>query len=237
MTKFVFILWRPESESLEDFRNTLLSEKGPALLAQSPDSLSISIAEPGVEGIDHPREDGSVVSALVSAGVDNLADARTLAEILDPSGTYIAGYAVTEAIPLDYDKTWPDGDLTPGISQVTFLYRKQGMGYDDFLDYWHNSHTPLALEIHPLSRYVRNVVVSSMTPNAPMYEGIVELLFRTREDLVDPVRFFGEDTDNNMIRISEDIGNFINMDLIEVTTMCEYVLKSRNTGEINEQSK
>ena len=49
----------------------------------------------------------------------------------------------------------------------------------------------LALEVHPLWNYVRNVVVAPVLSGSPPLCGIVEEQFRTRGELLDPVRFFG----------------------------------------------
>jgi len=54
-------------------------------------------------------------------------------------------YAVTEALPVVYDKTWPEGEKTPGVCLLTLFKMKQGIDRQTFLNRWHNSHTPLSL--------------------------------------------------------------------------------------------
>jgi hypothetical protein len=84
-----------------------------------------------------------------------------------------SGYRVEESVPRGYERTWPDGADTPGGSMLTLLRR------------WHEGHSPLALEIHPLWNQVRNVVRAPVLPGSPPVCGIVEEQFRTREDLLD----------------------------------------------------
>ncbi len=100
------------------------------------------------------------------------------------------------------------------------------MDYEDFKDYWFCSHTPFALDIHPLWRYERNIVEEAITADAPDYDGIVELHLREIKDLTDVNLFFGGNFIVNGLRINNDVMQFIDMNTIEVTAMKEYILKS-----------
>jgi uncharacterized protein (TIGR02118 family) len=97
------------------------------------------------------------------------------------------------------------------------------MGYDEFIGYWHGTHTPLAIEVHPLWRYVRNVVRNTLTEGAPRYDGIVELQFRSTEDVTDSGRFYGGKPEN-VQRIATDVRNFIDFETIDISHMSETVL-------------
>jgi len=145
--------------------------------------------------------------------------------ILGRAGTKLAGYLVTESIPRDFDhRTWADGERTPGIKQVTFFDKLPGMADDAFIRQWHGSHTPLSLEVHPLWRYVRNVVERPLTDGAPRWLGIVEETFRELEDFTDPQRMYG--SVDNMRRVLADVRKFIDLETIEVYVMSEYTVRS-----------
>jgi hypothetical protein len=228
-TQHMYVLWRAANESMNDFRNTLFDDIAPELLARSPEHLTVIVAEPDIESITLigvPREDGSLVSALISATVASRVEAETFAGIIEPMVAFVAGYEVIKTVPLDYQKTWPDGEASPGIQQVTFLQQRQDMQYEVFRDYWFCSHTPFGVDIHPFWRYERNEVVEAITADAPSYNGIVELHFYEIEDLTDPNRFFGGSFLINAVRVLMDVSNFIDMGTIEVTAMTEYILKS-----------
>ena len=127
---------------------------------------------------------------------------------------------------LDYDtRSWRDGEPTPGAKQVTLLRRKPDLSQDEFLRRWHDVHTPLALEVHPLWAYNRNVVKLALTPQAPAYDGIVELIFREVRDLVEPMRFFGGKPEN-IQRIVEDVKGWLDFEAVEYYAMRETIVKS-----------
>lgn len=225
--KIIYLLWKPAAEKLESFAQSLRSERLPALLAHGVKTCTFNLTDVAPSAMARTRSDGAELSALVSVELRPHAtadEAQTLAKILDPSLRQIAGYVVDEALPADYEKTWPDGECSPGAKQVTLLRRKPGLSDEEFLHRWHDVHTPLAMEIHPLWRYNRNVVKAAVTPDAPDYEGIVELHIREKETLLDVMKFFG--SPQNIQRIAQDVTQWIDMERIEVYNMSEYVLKS-----------
>lgn len=228
-TQYMYVLWRAADEPMTTFRATLFDDIAPALLDQSPQYLTVIVTEPDIKSItlmEKPRDDGSLVSALISASVENRATAEELATIIEPKVAFVAGYEVSKAVPLDYEKTWADGEVSPGIQQVTFLKQREDIEYEAFRDYWFCSHTPYALDIHPLWRYERNEVKEAITEDAPAYNGIVELHMESLEDLTDLNRFFGGNFLVYSVLIGVDVSNFIDMDTIEVSAMTEYILKS-----------
>lgn len=228
-TQYMYILWRPADQPFSAFRSVLFDDLAPQLLSRSPQRLTVIVKAPEIKTItliNRPREDGSTVAALISATVETREEAKAFADIIEPLVAFVAGYEVAKTVPLDYERTWPDGEPSPGIQQVTFLQQRDEITYEDFRDYWFCSHTPFALDIHPLWRYERNEVVEAITENAPEYNGIVELHLYEVEDLTDLNRFFGGNFIINALRIDFDVSHFINMNTIEVTAMNEYILKS-----------
>jgi hypothetical protein len=141
---------------------------------------------------------------------------------------HIGAYRVTEALPVKYEKTWPDREMTPGICLLTLFNRKKGIDYETFIHRWHNSHTPLSLKIHPLWNYSRNVVDERITANATPYEGIVEEQMRTDADLLNPFRFFGNPLViiPRMIAVYRDTKSFLDYGNIETYMAREVVVKS-----------
>jgi hypothetical protein len=173
--------------------------------------------------IARTRGDGAMIGALVSFDAEPDV-ARALAEVIEPSTAHRALYRVSTAIPVDRERTWPLGTPSPGAKQVTFLRRKPGMTDPEFFHAWFEVHTPLAMEVHPLWRYVRSVCEEAVTEGAPPVEGIVELQFRSVDDVLDPARFYGGKAENPR-RITRDVMRWIDFDTIDVAHMNEIVLR------------
>ena len=136
-------------------------------------------------------------------------------------------YKVEEALPVAYEKNWPDGELTPGVCLLTLFTRKPGLDHATFIHRWHNSHTPLSLRIHPLWHYNRNVVRERLINSSEPWEGIVEEHFRKRSDLVNPFRFFGNPVRivSNMIEVYNDTRAFLDYNTIETYLVREIIVK------------
>ena len=141
---------------------------------------------------------------------------------------FSGAYRVTEALPVAYRKTWPDGEITPGICLLTLFNRKKGLDDKTFLDRWHNSHTPLSLRIHPLWNYSRNVVDEILTETSEKFEGIVEEQMRSDSELLNPFRFFGNPLViiQRMIAVYSDTKSFLDYGNIETYLAREVVVKS-----------
>ncbi len=220
----MFVVWRPTSQDVEEFRRELLEAQVPQLLEIEPLALTVSVADLDGGSKALPRHDGAAVGALVSTLLEDPQDAFPCARVLDPTEAWVAGYVVEEATPLPCaPRRCAEGTRTPGVKQVTLLRRRPDLSWDDFIWHWHEVHTPLALEVHPLTGYSRNVVSEALSESAPAYDGIVELSFAAHEDLSDPERFFGEP--GNAQRIVDDVRKWLDFEAIEYYAMSEYVIR------------
>ena len=151
-------------------------------------------------------------------------------ELINATG-FIGAYEVTEAIPVQYKKTWADLEATPGICLFTLFKQRADISYEVFLDRWHNSHTPLSLKIHPLWNYNRNVVTEKLTPDSVQWNGIVEEQFRTKADLLNPIKFFGNPLimPYRMWQVYADTKSFLDYKTIEPYFANELIIKSENS--------
>jgi hypothetical protein len=136
-------------------------------------------------------------------------------------------YAVTEALPVAYNKSWADGEKTPGVCLLTLFKQKKSIDYETFVDRWHNSHTPLSLKIHPLWHYNRNVVVERISEESIRWDGIVEEHMRTRSELMNPFKFFGGPSVilQRMLSVYTDTKSFLDYGTIEPYLVAEYWVK------------
>ena len=136
---------------------------------------------------------------------------------------------MTEALPVAYIKDWPDGEQTLGVCLLTLFSKKKNINYDTFIDRWHNSHTPLSLRYHPLWNYVRNVVDERLTPDAAIFDGIVEEQVRKTSDLLNPFKFFGHPLVilPRMLAVYVDTKSFIDYPSMETFLASEHIIKSK----------
>lgn len=136
-------------------------------------------------------------------------------------------YRVTEALPVSYDKDWPDGQVTPGLCMLTLFRKKRSIDFQTFLHRWHNSHTPLSLKVHPLWHYNRNVVDAVLIPSSESFDGIVEEHTKTASELLNPVKFFGNPLIIlwRFLQVYRDTLSFLDYPSIEPYVVREYWVK------------
>lgn len=151
---------------------------------------------------------------------------QPIESILKMNG-FEGAYAVTEALPVAYEKTWADGEKTPGVCLLTLFKQKKNIDYKTFLHRWHNSHTPLSLKYHPLWHYNRNVVEDKLSKDSIGWQGIVEEHMRTRSELMNPFKFFGNPLViiPRMIHVYTDTKSFLDYKTIEPYLVAEYRVK------------
>jgi EthD domain len=227
LEKRVYLAWRESDADGGGYAHWLLREQAPRLLALGPARLRLCVADVEaqfavVAPVDGP---GGVLSACVSAWLEPGPAELAIEQLLAEGSLRVGRYATREAIPVAYpDRSWADGERTPGACLVSAFTRRAELEEAEFLRRWHEVHTPLSLEIHPLWSYVRNVVEKTLTPGAPAWDGIVEEQVRELEDLTDPLRWYG--SDENLERGLADAQSFIDFDRMECQLMSEYILRS-----------
>jgi len=227
--KLVYLLWRDATDDAEAFAKRVVREAGPALVRLGARGVTLHVADAQADlGQTVPvRDERDLMAGSASFWLPTV-DARAEFEaILAEVCARIAGYLVTESVPRDFDRRdWSDGARCPGQVLISVFPQPVRLSRDAFIARWHDSHTPLALEVHPLWRYVRNVVARGLTPGAPAYAGIVEEHVRVPEDLTDPNRFYGgaEHAQRNMARILDDAKTFLDLERVMSIVTSAYIL-------------
>lgn len=170
---------------------------------------------------------GSRLAALASVWLSSYDLRRPVEQLLSTACQRLDGYLVTESEPQPLeDRDWPDGDQSPGISHVTWFPKPERLTEEQFLQGWHEVHTPHSAELHPLRwTYVRDTVVRTLTPGAPPVRAIVVERFREVDDYADPRRLFGSKAalEQNMV----DLPGYADLDSISSCPMTEVVLRAR----------
>jgi len=125
---------------------------------------------------------------------------------------------------------WPDGERSPVIMAVTLMERPHRLSHEEWIHRWHGTQSPVSEAMQPRARYIRNVVVKAVTPDAPPFEGIVEEAWPSARHITNPFLFYGAKNifqlAGNMYRMFRSVSGFLNFTKIRTSTMSEYILRS-----------
>lgn len=224
MEKLVYALW--------GVSDVLVERVGPELLALDPHGLTINVVDPAIDMSATVGVTDNGVGATVGLWLDSLDDRGPFESVLGAAATRVAGYLVTESVPLGYEsRTWPDGERSPGVKQITMFDKRPDIEDAVFFARWHGSHTPLTFEVHPVCLYVRHAVARAVTEGAPPWRGIVEEGLREVEDLTDPMRYFSaggspDTLEHNVKRVMDDVSSFLDLGSVESYPTGEYILRT-----------
>lgn len=131
-------------------------------------------------------------------------------------------YRVDEILHWDYERDWPDGDVSPGVVVFYFVRRREDLTQEEFIRRYRDGHAPLAREHHPgIWRYAQNYVTES-SPGAPVWHAISQLHFRSEEDF--RTRFYRDDKSPAII--AKDITRFADLRTGLALVTRERVLRS-----------
>lgn len=218
--------------ALWDVPEGLVERVGPELLSLDPLGLTINVVDPAIDMSATVAVPDNGVGATVGLWLDSLDDRGPLESALGGAAGRMAGYLVTESVPLAYQgRTWPDGERSPGVKQLTMFDKRADIDDAQFFARWHGSHTPLTFEVHPVCLYVRQAVARAVTDGAPRWRGIVEEGLRDVEDLTDPMRYFsaGDSPDaleHNVKRVMDDVSSFLDLGSVESYPTAEHILRT-----------
>ena len=223
MNKEIYLLRGTGKESYKQFMSRTMQVSHSVTEAVKPQKIKVVFTAelpPAISIIPFKKK--------MVASISIFKDDPTPAALLVNSEGFAGAYRVTEALPVAYEKSWPDGELTPGVCLLTLFNRKKGLDRETFIHRWHNSHTPLSLRIHPLWNYSRNVVNEFLVENSERFEGIVEEQMRTDADLLNPFHFFGNPLIiiPRMIAVYRDTKSFLDYQGIETYFAREIIMKS-----------
>jgi hypothetical protein len=164
------VLWKPAGRAAKDFAEGLLDDAAPALLAGGVGGLSLLLADEAAQAVAKARitRMDDPIAGMLAVWLDCADDRAAVEEALRPHVSRRAGYLVTESVPLrNRTHRAPPGERTPGITMLACLERPVRLCFEEWIEVWHGSHSPLALEIQCTYRYVRNVVARPLTIDAP----------------------------------------------------------------------
>lgn len=229
MEKLMYLLWKDDSQSREDFSQGLLQQAAPQLLACATLGVQINVADDTIVPAEHmliennkPRYFG-----VVSLWVETYLDRKPLEDILHKYCNRLAGYLVTESCPMpNTTQLAPIGERTPGFSQVVCLSKPPRLSRDEWLEIWHGSHTQVAIDTQSTFMYRQNVIVRPLTYGAPGIDAMIEECFpeaaMTSWEAFYEAEGDAEKFQKNQTAMLESCVRFIDMDKIDAVQTSEY---------------
>lgn len=230
MEKLIYALWRDAAVPAEAWGEQLRSELADAAGKAGARSLKINVADAAVEPAAALRQGdaGKVPHGFLNVWVDSaIAKFRQpLDQAVAAHSARHAAYLVSESQPLRNRRQSRPGQRTEGFAQIALLRRPARLGYEEWLDVWHNSHTAVAVETQSNFEYIQNLVIRRLTPGGPDYDAIVEECFPVAA-MTDPYAFFDAAGDeakfqHNLRRMMDSVHRFIEMERIEVVPTSQY---------------
>ena len=206
-----------------DITQLLADWAPPACARDDVHSLTASIA---VE--DQPYTQNPV-DLLFTLGLEMAHDLDAVPDrdVLYKAAREVKVWRVDPRHPIAWERTWPDGEMAPGVKMVSFVKRAEGLTHEQFVRHWTENHAPLAKQHHAgLWNYTQNAVRRTYTPGGASIDGIAELQFRTRESFEN--EFYDSDAGRDAIRA--DVKLFINRSGEGTALMRELPLKTPPAG-------
>ncbi|MEA3476912.1 MAG: hypothetical protein U9R60_01935 [Bacteroidota bacterium] len=222
MEKEIYLIRGIRSETREAFSNRIFSAINTLIASSNPKAIKVTITDKAPPKI-----------SIIPFGKSNIAAISIIDAEVSPEPTLLAldgfagAYKVWEDLPVCYKKTWKDQAPSPGVCLLTLFRQKKNIDYETFIKRWHNGHTPLSLKLHPLWHYSRNVVKEKLADSQEWYDGIVEEHTRTRSEMLNPMKFFGNPLamPYNMFRVYKDVRSFLDYSSVEPYLVTEYRIK------------
>ena len=212
MPKLAYLLYRNPARSHEEFVRHYYAVHSPlaveAMPLQTFYTADIADEPTAVDAVAFLRfDDLSVLDDPARLYANHEFEERVAAD-----GVYLFsamhGYIVDEVVQRDVPRTWPLGQTSPGVKQISLLRGRPGLDATEFRRLYEHEHGPLTLREHPgLWRYIQNFVVDAITPDAPPLDAITERHFRSEDDF----RTGSYRNDDSRSVLSEDSAQFIDL--------------------------
>ncbi len=239
MIKLIYLLWLRQPTPRAARRTTLLDRCAPVLLDSGARYLTMNIDDDfaRVPSPAPTTKRRNPFVAEVSVWIDRMEATSRMESILQDAGFDIAGYRVTEHLYTDYGgnrhssaRDWPDGERSPGIISVTPLERPKRIPKDKWMQHWFRRQGPMSEAMQPRSRYVRNIVLGTLTRDAFPYEGIVEESWPSAEHITDAMKFYGASSRfelaKNIAIMTQSVAAFLPIWKIMSVTTSEYFIRT-----------
>lgn len=194
MEKVIYALWRDEcATGMEGIGDPGTGHpQRDAFAAAMRGAVPRALAAAGARGVQVCVDDGDVadaslrlttfdspVTAFVTVWLDRCQgpERNAVERILRGNADRIAGWLVTESVPMEMPEADRADGRVGGFTGVALLRRPSGMDPEHWRSRWQDHHTQVAIDVQGTVGYVQNLVVRPVTPGAPEVAAIVEEQF------------------------------------------------------------
>jgi len=231
MEKLICALWAPESESRHDYGARLIETLPGALKAAGASGIRLNVRDTAVEPAaslnqkwQAPQQDAVVQFWLPSA---NAIFREPVDAILAAHSARFEAWLVVESTIIPNRAHPPQaGSRTWGWSQASFISFLPDQSWADSVAHWHSHHTRVAIDTQSNFEYVQNLIVRSLTADAPAYGAFVEECFPL-EAMTDTRVFFdavddAEKFETNAREMAESCAGFIDFGKIDIIPTSQF---------------
>lgn len=240
ISKRVYLLWPRAAMPAAVRGRILLQDCAPALLQLGLDGLQINVHDAHVNTPSPAPKPLFSTPFVAQVNVwSEQADVHAAAcNILHQAGFELAAYRVDEWLYTDYGehpqagrkRDWPDGQRSPGVLAVTLLRRPKSIPRERWMQRWFGWQSPMSEWMQPRARYVRNVVVEALSPDAQWVDGIVEEDWPSSEHVTNARLFYGASSRwqllCHMFIMLRSVTRMLRLWNITTVMMSEYFLKT-----------
>ncbi len=233
MEKLIYALWKDSGEKCDDFARRMREETVPALLKQDLRALQLNAVDEAVRPAEALAQSSTLPrpAAFVSMWMDAASRRPAVEEVLRENAPRIAGYLVTESMPIVNTAHPPQlGERTWGFAQIVMLQAPPRLSREDWLKTWLGSHTQIAIDTQSTFLYVQNIVAQPLTYGAPHYDAFVEEGFpegaMTNQEIFYDAEGDKAKYDKHLKAMMESCVRFIDFDRLDVIPTSQYVFKS-----------
>jgi len=239
MEKIMYSLWKREAEDGNQFRDRLLHEVSPQLIAAGVHKLRVMVVDDDVAAAESQRMVNTkpAIDGMLGLWVDSAHHRGALEQVLDQHVGRYTGHLVVESEPYPEERKRraaahqvAEGERTPGMNQVVFLRCPPRLSYEQWYRIWRDEHGPIAYPTQSTFGYRQNTVHRPLTYAAPHYDAIIEENFGP-EAIGDMDGFFAAKGDpakraDHEKQMMESCVEFIDFDKIDCILTSEYIVKA-----------
>ena len=227
MEKIAYQLWKKDLDSLESFKDKLLTDL-PLNINSLVAELQINIADQDVVQANALAQSNYLPApnAIIFIKVQSYFFAKDLEAKLLGITQKIQGFIVSESIILSDETKSPLGQRYKGFSQIVFLEKPSNMSAFDWFDHWTNYHTKIAIETQSNFIYIQNSILRPLQKTSPSFIAIIEECFPS-EAMSDTAIFYDAPNDpelllKNIAIMMDSCTKFIDFHKIEVIPTSRY---------------
>lgn len=183
MEKLIYTLWDGRGGDRTERDAYCRSLRGPVtgeLAAAGARGVQVCVDDDAVADAQiRPCSFDEPVAAVVAVWLDRChgPEYERVEEILRANSAALAGYLVTESVPLPMPRPGAPDERIRGFTGVALLRRPERIDPEHWRSRWQDHHTQLAIDIQGTFGYVQNLVVRAVTSDAPPLAAIVEEQF------------------------------------------------------------